>query len=184
MAAGRKDAGKSQPVEHLTLVALYEREEAANELLERLQALHIDTSDATIIRVDLDQHRREIGSAPAPSASSFSPILRGMVTGGLIASAAALLIGLGLYEAELVKLPFVEGLFGHVLAATVAGAAVGAALGAAIASVRQKKQLLRPAPAAQPASSDGFLVVIKTPPRLAEQAEAIARRLGAKEIIL
>jgi hypothetical protein len=36
----------------------------------------------------------------------------------------------------------------------------------------------------QPLGSEGFLVAVKTPPHLAEQAETIARRLGAKEIIL
>jgi hypothetical protein len=32
--------------------------------------------------------------------------------------------------------------------------------------------------------SDGFLVAVKMPPPLAEQAEEIARGLGAKEILL
>jgi hypothetical protein len=184
MAAERKNAGGSRPREHLTLVALYELEERAEELLERLSALSIDTSDATIVRVELNEAQRAAKRTALPRPPSLSPAARSTVTGAILGAAIVLLIGLTAYETGLLSLPFLEGLFAHALTAAMLGGAAGAAVGGALASAR--KAVARPpaAPSSHSATGEGFLVVIKAPPHLAEQAEAIARRLGAKEIIL
>src|SRR6185295_880703 len=102
MAAERKNSEMPRQ-EHLTLVALYELEERANELLERLGALSIDTSEATIIRVELDQSLRASRQPPLPDTAPLSPWIRYLVTGAFIGSGAALLIGLLLYGADLLR---------------------------------------------------------------------------------
>ena len=182
MAAERKDADEARRVEHLTLVALYEVESRADELLERLSALGVETGEATIVRVDLDERHRARGLPPAPP-DALSPLARYAVTGAVIGAAACLIIGLVSYQASALSLPLVEGAFAHTLALMLAGAVVGAGIGAALASARQGA-LRGPAEVTPLGPSvDGFLVVVKIPPRLAEEAEAVARRLGAKEII-
>jgi hypothetical protein len=153
-------------------------------LLERLGALSIDTSEATIVRVELRQPPRAAGPLPLPQPKPLSPFIRYPVTGALSSSSAALLIGTLLYEAALWRISFAAGLFGHVFISVLAGAALGAVIGILVAAVKKISQPLPPAQFLQHLASEGFLVVIKTPPHLAEQAEAIARRLGAKEIIL
>jgi len=182
MVAERKNPSESQRKEYLTLVALYELEERANELLDRLSAMGIETDEATIVRVQPPQQPRPMGHPPEPG--TLSPPVRSAVTGAIIGSSAALLIGVALYELGVLSLTFIEGLFLHAFVSTLAGAVAGAAIGALVAATRGRK---RPAPAVPPVQSvtrEGFLVVIKTPPHLAEQSEAVARRLGAKEILL
>ena len=44
--------------EYLCLIALYELEQNAEELLDRLSAIGVDTSEATTLRVEIDDHRR------------------------------------------------------------------------------------------------------------------------------
>ena len=64
------------------------------------------------------------------------------------------------------------------------GSSIGALAGAMIGSAQQKERQRRIAALPPKPTRDGFLVVVKIPLRLAEQCESIARRLGAKEIIL
>ncbi len=109
MAAERKNASDTQRREHLTLVALYEFEERANELLERLGALSIDTSEASIVRVELSQSARPTGPPALPQDTPLSPLMRSAVTGAFIGGGAALLIGVLLYEAGFLSLPFAQG---------------------------------------------------------------------------
>lgn len=183
MAAERKNASDTQRREHLTLVALYEFEERANELLERLGALSIDTSEASIVRVELSQTRT--AEPPAlPQAAPLSPLMRSSVTGAFIGGGAALLVGVLLYEAGFLNLPFAEGLFSHAFVSVVVGAIIGAMIGALVSTTKKIHRPPVPAPVLQHLASEGFLVVVKMQPHLAEQAEAIARRLGAKEILL
>jgi hypothetical protein len=181
MAAEPNTTGEPQRVQYLSLVALYDREEDANDLLERLDALYIDTSEATIVRVD---NSAPPAAGKTPDASGLSPLARIILTGSIIGSAAGLFIGLILYEAGLFRLPFSDSLFHHALASALAGAIIGGVSGAMARSAGEKvKPKSAPPPSPRP-SRNGFLVVVKVPPRLAEQAETIARRLGAKEIIL
>lgn len=184
MVAERKDASETPRREHLTLVALYEFEERANELLERLGALSIDTSEASIVRVELSQSARSTGPPALPQATALSPLMRSSVTGAFIGGGVALLIGVLLYEAGFLSLPFAQGLFPHAFVSVVVGTIIGAMIGALVSTTKKINRPPVPAPVLQHLASEGFLVVIKTPPHLAEQAEAIARRLGAKEILL
>lgn len=184
MAAERKNASDTQRREHLTLVALYEFEERANELLERLGALHIDTSEASIVRVELSQPPRPTGQPALPQAAPLSPLMRSSVTGAFIGGGTALLIGVLLYEAGFLSLPFAQGLFPHAFVSVVIGAVIGAMIGALVSTTKKIHRPPVPAPVLQHLASEGFLVVVKMQPHLAEQAEAIARRLGAKEILL
>ena len=184
MAAERKNASEAPRREHLTLVALYEFEERANELLERLGALNIDTSEASIVRVELSQSSRSAVQPVVPQATPLSPLMRYSVTGAFIGSGVALVIGVLLYEAGFLSLPVAKGLFAHAFVSVMVGAIIGALVGALVSAVGKGHRPAVPASVLQHLASEGFLVVIKMPPHLAEQAEAIARRLGAKEILL
>ncbi|MEP7271420.1 MAG: hypothetical protein ABI882_07930 [Acidobacteriota bacterium] len=188
MAGDNEHVGAARQ-EHLWMVALYEREERTGELLDRLGALGIDTGEATIVRVELNDAASAASALSAKRSashgtSSVSPIARHALTGAIIGSSVVLLIGLLLYSAGLLNLGFVEGMFAHALVSAVAGAVLGAAIGAALAPLVHRS----PPPPAVPdwarLNRDGFLVAIKMPPGLAQQAEEIARRLGAKEILL
>jgi hypothetical protein len=165
---------------HLSLVALYEREEDANELLDRLSAFAIDTSDATIVRVDNSSEIRAAGQAT--EASALPPLARNILSAAIIGGALGFIAGVGLYEIGLIAAPFGAGLFSTAFVATLAGAALGAVIGAITGATAEKVKHRAPPPPVT--SRDGFLVVVKVPQRLAEQAETVARRLGAKEIIL
>jgi len=170
--------------EHIWLVALYEQEERAEELLGRLSAIGVDTSEATTLRVEIDEQQRAAKFMPMPGDSSLSPTVRSAITGALIGGALALLIGLALYSTGLFKLPFIEGLFNHAVASVTAGALIGAFLGSIFRSAKQRKTARAPITKMSQLKNDGFLVAVKMAPRLAEQAEEIARGLGAKEILL
>jgi hypothetical protein len=190
MAAERDKNLDPQRVQYLSLVVLFEHEADANELLSRLESLSVNTSEAAIVRVD--------NSVPAYSRNNeaarkgLSPEIRNALTGAIIGSAISLMIGFVLYEAGIFRLPFGDGLSPHALVSALAGAIAGGVIGALFKPLLKNNS--RPAtdapinPAAELAAShlsrDGFLVVVKVPPHLGEQAETIARRLGAKEIIL
>ena len=165
--------------QHLSLVALYDREEDASELLDRLAALSVDTSEATIVRVD---NRPVSAAGRRAKAGTLSPVTRSMLSFGIIGGALGFMIGVVGYEIGLLSLAFSIGLFSTALTSTLAGASIGAGIGAVVGAAREKAARVTAA-TPKPARA-GFLVVIKVPLRLAEQAETIARRLGAKEIIL
>ncbi len=172
------------------MVALYEREERTGELLDRLGALGIDTREATIVRVELNEAATVASDIKAarPSStlksSSVSPTARHAVTGAIIGSFVVFLIGVLLYSASLLSLGFVDGMFAHALASAITGAVLGAAIGAVATSLLPRPKSATTVPDWTQLNRDGFLVAIKMPPGLAQQAEEIARRLGAKEILL
>ena len=170
--------------EHIWLVALYELEEKAEELLDRLSAIGVDTSEATTLRVEIDPQLRAAKFSPVSGASPLSPTARSAITGALIGGALALLICMALYSMGLLSLPFMAGLFNHAVASLAAGALLGAFFGSIFGSAKQRKTARSPITKMQQLKSDGFLVAVKMAPRLAEQAEEIARGLGAKEILL
>ncbi len=170
--------------EHIWLVALYEQEARADELLNRLNAIGIDTSEATTVRVEIDDQMRSAKYTKMPNSSTLSPVSRSAVTGALISGTVFMLAGIAVYSLDLFTLQGIEGLFNHVILFVIVGSILGAVLGAILASVKQRKIAKAQLPDIQQLRSEGFLVAVKMPPFLAEQAEEIARRLGAKEILL
>lgn len=170
--------------EHIWLVALYELEMKAEELLDRLSAIGVDTSEATTLRVEIDEQQRAARFSPVSGAYTLSPTARSAITGALTGGALALLIGLVSYSSGLLSLPFTPGLPNHAVASVVIGALIGALIGSVFGSAKQHKAARSPMTRMSQLKSDGFLVAVKMPPRLAEQAEEIARGLGAKEILL
>lgn len=172
--------------ESIWLVALYETEERIHELLERLHALGVETEDASIVRVELNDQVRA-ADLPLPQ-KQLSPRARNAVTGAIAGSAILLLAGLGLYEAGLLNLPALAGLPAHAVLFVSLGALLGSLVGALFGGVLTAAKA-KPLPKVatdkmQEIASDGYLVAVKMPPHLGEQAEAIARRLGAKQILL
>jgi hypothetical protein len=166
------------------MIALYELEMKAEELLDRLSAIGVDTSEATTLRVEIDEQQRAARFSPASGASTLSLTARSAITGALTGGALALPIGLVSYSSGLVNLPFITGLSNHAIASVTIGASLGALLGLVFGSAKQHKAARGPITKMSQLKSDGFLVAVKMPPRLAEQAEEIARGLGAKEILL
>jgi hypothetical protein len=164
--------------EDIWLIALYEMEERAEELLVRLSAIGIDTSEATTLRVEIDERQRAAKGASTP----LPRAVRDAITGALIGAAIALPGGLALYSAGILSLPFMTGLFNHAIVCVAGGAIIGALL----ASVYAARYRIARDPGAKMRrlKSDGFLVAVKMAPGMAEQAEEIARGLGAKEIVL
>ncbi|MCI0665040.1 MAG: hypothetical protein L0220_28590 [Acidobacteria bacterium] len=175
--------------ENIWLVALYEQEARADELLDRLSAIGIDTSEATTLRVDLDDRLRAAKITPRSDLSPLSPAARNAVSGALIGGVFSLLSGIILYASEILKLRIVEGLFNHSVLFVTCGATLGALVGVIFALLRKTRDKDRALemtmiPGIEQVKSDGFLVAVKMPPPLAGQAEEIARGLGAKEILL
>lgn len=170
--------------EYIWLVALYEREGPADELLERLNAIGVDTSEATTVRVEIDDQLRRARYMPMGNDSALSPVVRSAVTGALIGGATALLIGLVVFALGWFVLPLFAGVFNHAVFFVVIGAVIGALIGVSLASARQGKFAQAKFPQMVQPSSEGFLVAVKMPPLFAERAEEIARGLGAKEILL
>jgi hypothetical protein len=74
-------------------------------------------------------------------------------------------------------------LFNNAVICVGAGALIGAFFGSIFGSAKQHKIARATSAKMQRLKSNGFLVAVKMAPRLAEQAEEIARGLGAKEII-
>lgn len=168
------------------MVVLYEVEERTSELLDRLAALGIDTSEASIVRVELSQvaeAAKAFGAVAKPPPKSVSPAARNAVSGGVLGSAVGLLAGIAAYASGLFNLTFAEGLFPHAVVAAIVGATAGSGIGAGWSALRKKKQTRSVTPAPH-SNRDGFLVAVKMQPQVAEQAEEIARRLGAKEILI
>lgn len=174
----------SENQEHIWLVALYEQEMRADELLQRLSAIGVDTNDATVVRVEIDDQLRRARYTTMSDDSALSPVVRSAVSGALLGGASALLLGLSLYALGLFAMPIVVGIFNHVLVCVLTGAAIGALASSAITSAKQKKSSHAKLPKIPQPTSEGYLVAVKMPPPLAERAEEIARGLGAKEILL
>lgn len=185
--AVEKEPGVAQCQEYLWMVALYEYEERTGELLERLSALGVDTTEATVVRVTLGEAvtaaSLTAAAIRAPT-SSISPLVRNAVTGAIIGSLIVLLLGLLLYSVNLVRFSVIEGVFAHALLSAFIGAILGAALGAILSALQREDKSAVPIKAASAQNREGFLVAVKMPPKLAERAEEIARRLGAKEILI
>src|SRR5262249_52905883 len=97
--------------EHIWLVALYETEERAEELLNRLNAIGVDTSEATTLRVEIDELQRAAKFRAISGDSPLPPTVRSAITGALTGASLALLIGLALYSMGLLNMPFIAGLF-------------------------------------------------------------------------
>jgi hypothetical protein len=177
--------GGAQIKEHIWLVALYEQEERADELLDRLNAIGVDTTEATTVRVEIDDKIRTARYSTMPEASTMSPAARSTVTGALFGGATFLLFGIAAYSSGVLALPAIAGLFNHAFLSFIAGAMLGGATGMLIASGQERKiARSQIAEARQAAKSEGFLVAVKMPTFFAERAEEIARGLGAKEILL
>jgi len=170
--------------EHIWLVALYEYETRADELLERLGAIGVDTGEATVVRVEIDDQLRQARYTPTGSDRALSPVVRSAVTGALLGGSLALLAGLTSYALGWFALTIVAGLFNYALVCVLAGALVGALAGSVIASASRRTSPQTKLPKLPQPTSEGYLVAVKMPPPLAERAEEIARGLGAKEILL
>ncbi len=170
--------------EHIWLVALYEHEARADELIQRLSAIGVDTDEATTVRVEIDDQLRRARYTARQDDSALSPVVRSAITGALLGGSLALLAGMAFYALGWFVLSVVAGLFNHVLVCVIAGALIGALAGSALASARQKKSSHPKLPPMPQPASEGYLVAVKMPPPLAERAEEIARGLGAKEILL
>ena len=82
MMTGQAGMPRTENQEHIWLVALYESEARANELLARLNAIGVDTSDATVVRVEIDDQLRRARYV-AVNDSALSPLARSAVTGAL-----------------------------------------------------------------------------------------------------
>ncbi|HKX27582.1 MAG TPA: hypothetical protein VJ302_07815 [Blastocatellia bacterium] len=174
----------SKTKEHIWLIALYEHEIHADELLMRLNAIGIDTSEATTVRVEIDDQMRAAKYTQLPQVPPLSPLTRSAVTGAVLGGAALLCLGIVSYASGVAALQFADGLFNHVIFCVMMGSALGTAFGAVLSLARGRKINQTPLPAIEQLRSEGFLVAVKMPPPLAEQAEEIARGLGAKEILL
>jgi hypothetical protein len=163
----------------LSLVALFDSEAEATELLDRLTALQIETGDATIVRVD----NSPPGAVDTPARELLSPEKRSLVTGAIAGGAIVLFAGLTLYETGIFSLPMIGGAAAHAFAFVLIGAVPGAIIGLALGKtvIRKNKGNRRHKTIE---SSDGFLVVVKVPYHLAETAETISRRLGAREVLI
>jgi uncharacterized membrane protein len=177
-------AGGSQIKEHMWLVALYEQEERADELLDRLSAIGVDTSEATTVRVEIDDKIRTAQYSTMPNGSAMSPVARSAVTGALFGGATFLISGIGAYSSGLLAFEAVEGLFNHAFLSFIAGATIGGAIGMIVGSAHERKIARSHISDIKQLKSEGFLVAVKMPPHLAERAEEIARGLGAKEILI
>ena len=169
--------------EYIWLVALYEFEARAEELLDRLRAIGVDTGEATTVRVEIDDQLRQARYVSVND-SALSPLARSAVTGALLGGAVALLIGLVVYALGWFSLPVFAGLFNHALFCVIIGAVVGALVGSSLSSAKQRKSPQSKLPQMPQPTSEGYLVAVKMPPPLAERAEEIARGLGAKQILL
>ena len=174
---------QTETQEHIWLVALYEYEERANELLDRLSAIGVDTSDATVVRVEIDDQLRRARYVEVDN-SALSPLARSDVTGAVFGGSLAMLIGLVAYALGLFSLPIVAGLFNHAVFYVVVGAVLGSLIGSTLTTAKQRKSPQEKLPQMRQPNSEGYLVAVKMPPPLAERAEEIARGLGAKEILL
>lgn len=176
--------GDSEIREHIWLVALYEKESRANELLDRLGALGADTSEATVLQVEIDDNEWQATVTPVDQPQTLSPIAKSAVTGSMIGGAIVLLLGILSYSLDILTIGLLGGLFNHAVLSVVIGAVIGALTGAALASTGRRKKHDVPINKISKLKSEGYLVAVKMAPSLAERAEEIARGLGAKQILL
>ncbi len=157
-----------------TLMAVFAQEAEAEVWVTRLAELEIEMAQVSVIRVALgDVPTRPHFPLPPVSLISSRASTIGILLGCLI----ALLIGLILYATDFLQLSLVEALLVHTLALVILGGVMGGAVGAIWASAQAQKK----AATLLPQSTDGFLVIIKTPPHLTAQCEALARELGARK---
>jgi len=184
MAAEKKPIEKTAGEEQLTLVALFEDEGRVTELLERLAALGVDTTEATTLRVDPGTDDSSRLSEEA-SRSELSPATRSAVTGSILGAVAALLIGVGLYESGNQGVRLAQDVFSHSILYAVVGACLGSLVGALVTiSQRPSRKARLKSEPMSPRAGEGYLVAVKTSPQVAERAEEIARHLGARRILL
>src|SRR5262249_48528612 len=153
---------------------LYETEERAEELLDRLSAIGIDTSEATTLRVEIDERQRAAKFHPLSGASPLPPTARSAITGALTGAALALLVGLALYSTGLSVMADISN---HAIPCAAAGALIGPFFGSIFGSAKQRNIARGAAGKMQRLKSNGFLVAVKMAPPLAERAEEIARGL-------
>jgi uncharacterized membrane protein YsdA (DUF1294 family) len=176
MVAERINLSDFSPARQQTLLALFAQEEAAETFVARLRELEIEPRDVTLIGVALGEPPKRLTALPytkAPNTSRYTTI--GILGGGFI----ALLIGLTLYVADFLHLSFLEAMLIHTLALILLGGVIGGAVGAILASVEARHTVTT----LPPQTTDGFLVVVKTPSYLAVQCETLARELGAKKVM-
>lgn len=174
MVAERIQLSQLPQARYQTLMAVFAQETEAEELVRRVAELDIKFDQISVIRVAL-------GDAPTRTHIPIQPIAllssRYSTRGILIGCLIALFIGLSLYAANFLHLSFLEALLVHTLALVILGGVIGGAAGAIWASVQAQKK----AATLLPQSTDGFIVIIKTPLHLITQCEALARELGAKK---
>ncbi|MGH9937833.1 MAG: hypothetical protein ACREAM_16430, partial [Blastocatellia bacterium] len=141
-------------------------------------------SEATTLRVEIDEQQRAAKFTHTTNGSPLSLTVRSAITGALTGAALALAIGLALFGAGAFNLPFATELSDYAIISVIIGGGGGAFAGAILGLARQRRKAQAPLTKMRQLKSDGFLVAVKMPPPLAEQAEEIARGLGAKEILL
>jgi hypothetical protein len=183
MAAEKKPLENPTREEQLTLVALFQEEVQVTELLERLSALGVDTTQATTLRVDPGTDSSS-SLLEEEESSELSPATRNAVTGSILGAVAAMLIGVGLFEAGNQGVRLAQDVFSHSIIYAVVGAFLGSLVGALVAISRRSRRHDRLKSEITSGVSEGYLVAVKTSPQVAEQAEAIARQLGARRILL
>lgn len=178
------ESGGSNIKEHIWMVALFEKEARATELLERLSKIGIDTSEATTVRVEVDENQRKSLSEIPDSSLPLSTTVRNGVSGALLGAALALFAGIFLYASGLFIIHGIEGMFNHAVVFVLTGGLIGFAAGLIFSATMKKRPAKIPVSEINRLKSAGYLVAVKMPPNLAERAEGIARGLGAKEILL
>ena len=159
-----------------TLMAVFAEEQAAEGFVARLAGLDIEPDQISLIRVALGEvpTRIHLPAQPLALASSRASTI-GIMVGGLL----ALLLGLLLYATNFLQLSLLEAFLVHTLALMILGGVIGGAAGAIWASVQAQKQ----AAMLLPQSTDGFIVIIKSPFHLIAQCEALSHELGAKKFL-
>lgn len=178
------ESGGSSSREHIWMVALFEKEARAAELLERLGRIGIDTSEATTVRVEVDEKERKAVTQITEASLPLSTTARNAVSGMLLGAALALFAGIVLYASGLFALRVIDGIFNHALIFVFTGGLIGLVFGLIISATMKRKTPRIPVSEINRLKSDGYLVAVKMPPELAENAEAIAKGLGAKEVLL
>jgi uncharacterized integral membrane protein len=174
MVAERIQLNNLPQARHHMLMALFEQESAAEGLVTRLTALGLESGNLSFLRVALGEVPTQ-RSLPVASASSAHYSFLGVICGSFI----ALLLGMVLYAANFLQLSFLEAMLVHTLALVILGGVLGGAVGAILASIQaQRTMTVLPSQ-----SADSFIILIKSPPHLTAQCEAIAHELGARKVL-
>src|SRR5262245_52578859 len=145
----------SKTKEHIWLIALYELETRADELLDRLNAIGIDTSEATTVRVEIDDQMRAAKYTHHPNSPPLSPLTRSAVTGALLGGVVLLFLGIVSYASGLIILQFVNGLFNHAIFFVMVGAVMGTVLGVILALAKERRLDQAPLPGIDQLRSEG-----------------------------